>query len=110
MSKRNYRFVCMEHEEDMELTEGKYNFYLLCPMYYYENRGTPNACTNRLSLAASNLIRDEIELLDAQDQLVEGYTAETARYAYKVNKIKENEIVVGIRTKEGGKRINAGYL
>lgn len=100
----------MEHLDRLQITEGKYNYFLLCPKYYYENRGDDKACCNRISLSTSNSIKDEIEYIRTEGKLQEGYSSETERYVYKIIRIRGNQVQVGIRTKEGGKRINAAYI
>lgn len=100
-------FCCLEHNERLNLEEGKYGYYYLCPKYFYENHGDEPACVNRISKDAASEIADSIRLSHVTGKLVEGTTYEILRYIYKVVSIRGNKVCVGIKTKEGGKRINA---
>ena len=110
MNELQFVFVCMEHNDVLKITEGKYNYYMLCPKYYYENRGTDKACCNRISFETIEEIKDEIMLLKSEGQLREKYESETQTQIYNIISIRGNIITIGIKTKEGGKRINAGYI
>ena len=97
-------FFCGLDGERLLLQEGRHTIYYRCPKYKKENRNeNEKPCINRISLLDANFIYDELEYVQASNELKEGYKGVIKEYytfvksfdiSYEIKEINEDFIKV----------------